>query len=259
MAIKKEKNKHLTDDLRLALEAAIRERKSFSQIKRELGIPRSTTKREIMNHRVESTKVFYGHGFNPCVHRIGCKATGMCARYAADEFNWLWRTLGADTFRRLFPALLKDNGTEFSNPLAIEISPDDGKPRTKVFYARPYTATGKTFVERNHECIRSIVLKCESFDNLTQEQVNLMMSHVNSHVRASLMKGLGRDSEAREAFEECAREAGDFQSNGSYSIFRALLLARFSPRAARQTRRIPRTILRHARFRLQGTGCSFQD
>ena len=29
MAIKKEKNKHLTDDLRLALEAAIRERKSF--------------------------------------------------------------------------------------------------------------------------------------------------------------------------------------------------------------------------------------
>lgn len=30
MAIKKEKNKHLTEDLRLALEAAIRERKSFS-------------------------------------------------------------------------------------------------------------------------------------------------------------------------------------------------------------------------------------
>ncbi len=80
MAIKKEKNKHLTDDLRLALEAAIRERKSFSQIKRELGIPRSTIKREIMNHRVESTKVFCGHRFNPCVHRIGCKATGMCAR-----------------------------------------------------------------------------------------------------------------------------------------------------------------------------------
>ena len=29
MAIKKEKNRHLTDDLRLALDAAIRERKSF--------------------------------------------------------------------------------------------------------------------------------------------------------------------------------------------------------------------------------------
>ena len=30
MAIKKEKNKHLTDDQRLALEAALRERKSLS-------------------------------------------------------------------------------------------------------------------------------------------------------------------------------------------------------------------------------------
>ena len=50
---------------------------------------------------------------------------GKCARSVADEFNWLWRTLGADTFRRLFPALLKDNGTEFSNPLAIELSPVD--------------------------------------------------------------------------------------------------------------------------------------
>ena len=80
MAIKKEKNKHLTDDLRLELETALRTRKSFSQIKRELGIPRSTIKREIMNRRVESTKVFYGRRFNPCAHRIGCKATGMCAR-----------------------------------------------------------------------------------------------------------------------------------------------------------------------------------
>ena len=80
MAIKKEKNKHLTDDLRLELESALRKRKSFSQIKRELGIPRSTVKREIMNHRVESTKTFYGRRFNPCAHRLECQATGMCGK-----------------------------------------------------------------------------------------------------------------------------------------------------------------------------------
>ena len=51
MAIKKEKNKHLTDDQRLALEAALRERKPFAQISRETGIPRSTVKREVMGRR----------------------------------------------------------------------------------------------------------------------------------------------------------------------------------------------------------------
>ena len=80
MATMKEKNKHLKDDQRLALEAALRERKSLSQIKRETGIPRSTIKREIMNRRVESTKTFYGRRFNPCVHRAGCQALGMCGR-----------------------------------------------------------------------------------------------------------------------------------------------------------------------------------
>ena len=80
MAIMKEPDKHLTDDLRLVLEAKLRERKSFSQIKRETGIPRSTLKREIMNHRAESTKTFFGRRFNPCIHRGECNAMGMCGR-----------------------------------------------------------------------------------------------------------------------------------------------------------------------------------
>ena len=80
MAIRKERNRRLTDDLRLEPEAALRARKSFSQIKRELGIPRSTTKREIMNHREESTRTFYGRRFSPCIHRDGCRSHGLCGR-----------------------------------------------------------------------------------------------------------------------------------------------------------------------------------
>lgn len=401
MAIRKERNRHLTDDLRLDLEAALRARKSFSQIKRGLGIPRSTTRREIMNHREESTRTFYGRRSDPCVHRDGCRSHGMCgrpdctrdcagcglrrrrdscprfeeearprlaaapyvcngrpdearcrlrkfhylhgvahrkyrdtpvtarrgiditqgglrainevpvpalnrgrsahhamvsspdsfgvcertvhryvnagvlsvrrhdlpmavryrkrsgapvehkvdrrraegrgwelyqkylaenpgvqvpqvdtveggrhdrrvpltvmfpnlrfmaarplpgkcARHVADAFNWMWNAPGGDSFGTPLPAILADNGTEFSNPLAIETAPEDGSRRTGVFHARPHRATDKAQVERNHEYVRRVVLKGESFDSLTQEHVDLMMSHVNSYVRASLMRG----------------------------------------------------------------------
>ena len=80
MAIRKERNRRLTDDLRLEPEAALRARKSFSQIKREPGIPRSAARREIMNHREESTRTFYGRRFSPCTHRDGCGSHGLCGR-----------------------------------------------------------------------------------------------------------------------------------------------------------------------------------
>lgn len=424
----KEKNKHLTDSDRLAIEGALRERKSFSQIHRETGIPRSTLKREIMARRIESTKTFYGRRFNPCVHRDSCGKTGMCgkpycnrpcagcgvkcsketcpnfkeercprldappyicngcndeqrcrlrkfyykhslahndyratlvgarqginvsegelrainevlvpalnkgqsvhhamasqpdafgvsertiynyvnigalsvkrhnqpmavhyrkrkskpvehkvdrncaegrswedfcafrsanptivvpefdtveggrsdkcvlltvmfpamqfmiarhlpgksAKYVTDAFNDLWRMLGADGFRLLFPVLLTDNGTEFSNPVSIETSPDDGSARSKVFYARPHTATDKSHVERNHEYIRRIVFKGESFDSLTQDRVDLMMSHVNSYVRSSLERASERCRTPYERFvfeygEDIARKLGIVQ------------------------------------------------
>ena len=114
-----------------------------------------------------------------------------------------WR----EVFARLFPVILTDNGTELSNPLAIGTSPGDGTRRTRVSYTRPYTATDKAHVERNHEYIRRVVLKGESFDSLSQTQVDLMMSHVNSYIRASLMDD---DSHpCRTPYERFAFEYGE--------------------------------------------------
>ena len=132
---------------------------------------------------------------------------GKCARHVADAFNWMWRALGDAAFRMLFPAVLADNGTEFSNPLAVETSPGDGTRRTRVSCTRPYTATDKAHVERNHEYIRRIVFKGESFDSLSQTQVDLMMSHVNGNARASLMDD---DSHpCRTPYERFAFEYGE--------------------------------------------------
>lgn len=132
---------------------------------------------------------------------------GKCAQHVADAFNWMWRALGNAAFRMLFPAVLADNGTELSNPLAIETSPGDGTRRTRVSYTRPYTATDKAHVERNHEYVRRVAFKGESFDSLSQTQVDLMMSHVNSYIRASLMDD---DSHpCRTPYERFAFEYGE--------------------------------------------------
>jgi IS30 family transposase len=102
-----------------------------------------------------------------------------------DVFALLWELAGADLFRSLFPLLLTDNGSEFSNPLALEIAPD-GAPRTRLFYCDPCASWQKGSVERNHEFIRLILPKGTSFDTLSQTDITTMMSHVNSYSRPAL-------------------------------------------------------------------------
>jgi len=102
-----------------------------------------------------------------------------------DAFARLWALAGADLFRRLFPVLLTDNGSEFSNPKAIELDPQDN-PRTRVFYCDPRATNQKARIERNHEFIRMVLPKGTSFDALTQSHVDKVLSHVNSYSRPAL-------------------------------------------------------------------------
>ncbi len=102
-----------------------------------------------------------------------------------NQLRFLWEGLGEDSFSHLFPVLLTDNGSEFSNPSAIELRVD-GSVRTHVFYCDPGASYQKGAVERNHEFIRLFLSQGSSFDSLTQSQINLMMSHINSYSRPSL-------------------------------------------------------------------------
>ena len=102
------------------------------------------------------------------------------AKSVKDAFDALFGKLGGKTFREIFPVLLADNGPEFSNPGSLEFADGSRERRTRVFYCNPYSSYEKPHVENNHENIRKILPKGTSFDNLTQEDVNLVMSHVNS-------------------------------------------------------------------------------
>lgn len=102
-----------------------------------------------------------------------------------DAFSRLWTCAGPDLFRRLFPVLLTDNGSEFSNPRALEYDPD-GNPRTRLFYCDPCASWQKGRVERNHEFLRLVLPRGTSFDGLTQAHINTMLSHINSYSRPAL-------------------------------------------------------------------------
>ena len=102
-----------------------------------------------------------------------------------DVFNSMYELLGPDLFKTLFSILLTDNGSEFSNPKALEYDAQ-GIRRTMLYYCDPLASFQKPNVELNHEFIRKILPKGRSFDDLTQSDISLMMSHINSYSREKL-------------------------------------------------------------------------
>lgn len=95
-----------------------------------------------------------------------------------DDF---YTALGDEMFHKIFPSIwLLDNGSEFSNPEAIE------KYGIKVFYCDPSSPYQKGFCENNHEHIRRVLPKGTSFEELDQSFFDLLFSHINSLVRKKL-------------------------------------------------------------------------
>ena len=86
-------------------------------------------------------------------------------------------------FFQLFPVILTDNGGEFARVDDIEM---DVRGESKLFFCDPNRSDQKGRIEKNHTLIRDILPKGTSFENLTQEDINLVCSHVNSVKRAAL-------------------------------------------------------------------------
>lgn len=102
-----------------------------------------------------------------------------------DIMERLYWELRPDIYMELFPVLLADNGSEFSNPVALEMDFQNNL-RSRVFYCDPSAPYQKGAAENNHEFIRRILPKGISFNDLTQEKVMRMMNHINSYARQNL-------------------------------------------------------------------------
>lgn len=99
------------------------------------------------------------------------------------KIRTLQKLLG-NRYEEIFQINLSDNGMEFAKFHEIETD-ENGCFLCKVFFTNPYKSTDKASCERNHEFIRYVIPKGKSLDFLTQEQVELLFSHINSYVRES--------------------------------------------------------------------------
>ena len=109
-----------------------------------------------------------------------CKAESV-----VEQIDWLCNALGLENFKKLFPLILTDNGSEFKHTREMEYTAE-GKRRTRIFYCDPMASWQKPHVEKNHEFMRYVIPKGKSLNPYTQEDMTLLTNHINSTKRALL-------------------------------------------------------------------------
>lgn len=93
--------------------------------------------------------------------------------------RYIQYTVGYNTFDKMFPILLADNGSEFDELWQIEFNHSNGVQQRRVFYARPYRSGDKGLCENNHRLIRYITEKGVSLDKLDFEDSKIITSNIN--------------------------------------------------------------------------------
>ena len=132
-------------------------------------------------------KVIMTWDFTFCNFMVGFLLDSKTASNVASAFFDIKSSFNENdiAFPDIVPLVLTDNGGEFSNADAIEQNLK-GDKETSLFFCHPMKSCDKPYVEKNHTLFRDICPKGTSFDNFTQETVDLIFSHVNSVARKKL-------------------------------------------------------------------------
>jgi IS30 family transposase len=103
----------------------------------------------------------------------------------AGSINTLQQRLGDEMFSKIMSVLLTGRGSEFEKHHMFEVD-SDGVIRLSIFYCDPMQASQKPHIENNHNYIRDIIPNGYPLDNLTQNDIEIMFSHINSTPRRVL-------------------------------------------------------------------------
>jgi IS30 family transposase len=142
---------------------------------------------------VEMDTLYNTHGgpylqtflFERTAFMVGFLHTEKTSATMARSIDTLQARLGHDMFFKILSVLLADRGTEFEICDLFE-KDATGTTRLNIFYCDPMQASQKPHVENNHNYVRDIIPNKYPIEALTQADIDLMFSHINSTPRESL-------------------------------------------------------------------------
>ena len=126
------------------------------------------------------TFIFENTGF-----MIGFLHKGKTSESMASTLDYLQDVLGEDYYK-LFSLILTDRGTESQKHILFKLNIQTGEVRSNIFYCDPQRPSQKPHVENNHNLVRNIIPNGRCLKNLTQDDLELMFSHINSTPRKVL-------------------------------------------------------------------------
>lgn len=126
-------------------------------------------------------KVIMTIHFVSCDFMAGILLENKTAAHAAQKISELKTNLENQgfPFSSIIPLILTDNGGEFSSVSSFE-NDSFGKQETRMFFCDSNASYQKPHIEKNHTLFRNIAPKGSSFDDFSQDTVNLIFSHVNA-------------------------------------------------------------------------------
>lgn len=205
----KYKKRKSSEKQRKRRETAIRKGRTYKEFKEYIGNHSEASIVEM--DTVEGTKggkVFLTLLFRQSKFMMIYLMDSKTEECVENAFKRIKKTLGKDKFKKIFEVILTDNGSEFYNPMSIEEDEETKEIISHVFYCDPGASWQKGAVEKNHEFIRYVLPKGTSFDELTQEKTNILMSHINSTSRDSLNGRIPYDAALLTIDEETVEKLG---------------------------------------------------
>ncbi len=114
------------------------------------------------------------------------KIPDRTAASVKTEIDKIERQIGAVRFRELFRSITPDNGVEFSNAEGLENSILCNQPRTRLFFAHPYSSYERGTNENHNGIIRRFIPKGSDIGSVKKNSIRKIQDWMNNYPRRIL-------------------------------------------------------------------------